>query len=421
MQNIKEQIVSLNEVLQKQLKGNQKIDLIQYIKDMEIVPGKFQASAFIVHGIERVINEQGIEEEREWIRLFDEDNLKIGKVNELKELEFAEEYIQMLEERFGGYFPELGIREDIHISFDEIIKNNKTKQQYQMTEKEIKQYTKENKKNLPKKQQEEEEKENLIDEVMKKKGIPQNRYLTVRTDSNFYQDHPELIEEEGLTFYEDKDGKIKAGYINENGEWESSKAIESSSTSMYNVIDMGQDGEPVEKIVPYQVMDTNGLDTDNDVRDVKIVATIEQGYLSIKEARQGQNGDWSAHEIEVRGRKYNDYEINEATSMDTGKADPDKHTDSYEKLEDTSIAEDGIQYSEMELIEHADEIIEKFQKQGYSREEAINIFNYMIGDKKLTENQAKERVEKEREQRRQREEAEERTPWGDAESRDRRY
>lgn len=417
IENIKEKIVALYEIWNSELKDNQKINSIQYIEDMELVPERFQTTAFVVKGIEEIINEQGKKEKRDWIELYDEDNIKIGKINEFGELEFEKDYIEILKERFGEYFPKLGIQEDTHILFEEIIEKNQTKQQYRMTEKAIEQYLKKHKEMS---HEEQKNKENVVREMMEKNGIPQNRYLTVREDSNFYKDHPGLAKE-GLTFYEDKDGKIKAGYINENGEWEDSQSIEPSKTQTYTIVDMGKDGEQVEEVVPYQIMDTKGLNTDGDVRDVKIIVTIEQGYLSVKEARQGQNGKWSAHEIEVQGRDYNEPEINEATSMETGEADPDKHTDAYEKLENTSVAEDGIQYSEMELVEHADEMIAKFQKQGYSKEEAIDIFNYMIGEEKLTENQAKERVEQERTQKKQKEQEEERTPWGDAERRERRY
>lgn len=414
---IEEKIVALYEIWNSELRDNQKIDSIQYIEDMELIPERFQTTTFVVKGTEEIMNEQGEKENRDWIELYDENNIKIGKINKFGELEFQKDYIEILKERFGEYFSKLGIQEDTRIPFKEIMEKNQTKQQHRMTEKKIKQYLKKSKEVL---QGEQDDKENVVKEIMEKRGIPQNRYLTVREDSNFYKDHPELTKE-GLTFYEDKDGIIKVGYINENGEWEDSQFIEPSRTQTYTIVDIGKDGSQVEEIVPYQVMDTKGLNTDGDVRDVKIIVTIEQGYLSVKEARQGQNGKWSAHEIEVQGRDYNEHEINEVTSMETGEADPDKHTDAYEKLENTNIEEDGIQYNEMELVEHADEIIKKFQKQGYSKEEAIDIFNYMIGEEKLTENQAKERVEKERTQEKQEEQEEERTPWGDAERRERRY
>lgn len=43
-------------------------------------------------------------------------------------------------------------------------------------------------------------------------------------------------------------------------------------------------------------------------------------------------------------------------------------------------------------MQHSEEIIEEFIKDGYQRKEAVEIFNYMIGEEVLTEKEAKERV-----------------------------
>lgn len=77
-------------------------------------------------------------------------------------------------------------------------------------------------------------------------------------------------------------------------------------------------------------------------------------------------------------------------------------------------------------MQHSEEIIEEFIKDGYQRKEAVEIFNYMIGEEVLTEKEAKERVNeniKEREKIQEKEQKrddddEGRTPWGDAEARD---
>lgn len=80
----------------------------------------------------------------------------------------------------------------------------------------------------------------------------------------------------------------------------------------------------------------------------------------------------------------------------------------------------------MHLMQHSEEIIEEFIKDGYQRKEAVEIFNYMIGEEVLTEKEAKERVnenikerEKIQEKDQERDDDDEgRTPWGDAEARD---
>ena len=81
----------------------------------------------------------------------------------------------------------------------------------------------------------------------------------------------------------------------------------------------------------------------------------------------------------------------------------------------------------MYLIQHADEIIDEFIEEGYQRKEALQIFDYMIGEEKLTEGQAKQRVNKEigdnnknietENTREEIDDDEGRTPWGDAQMR----
>lgn len=263
--------------------------------------------------------------------------------------------------------------------------------------------------------------------IAKKKGIPENNVLIVRDNSNFYKDHPEV--ERDLIFSRDKDGLVKAEYIDENGELQPSKYIMPSTTGIrQETVSIGSDGNPVTKESPQQVMQTRNLTgRDQDIKDVRINIKFDTyGYLDIEEARQGKKGEWAAHDIEVRGRDYNSSQVNEKTSIRTGVADPDRETGTYSSVEKTGLIQDGVQYDEMHLMQHSEEIIEEFIKDGYQRKEAVEIFNYMIGEEVLTEKEAKERVNeniKEREKIQEKEQErddddEGRTPWGDAEARD---
>ncbi len=163
-------------------------------------------------------------------------------------------------------------------------------------------------------------------------------------------------------------------------------------------VSIGNDGNPVTKNVPYQVMKTKGLNNiDKDIRDIRININIDSyGYLDIEEARQGRNGEWLSHDIEVKGRDYNSRAVNETTSIRSREADPDKQTEAYEKAKENEFAvEDGIQYDEMFLAEHAEEIVQSLIDEGYQKPEAVDIFNYMIGEENLSLEEAKERVNKE--------------------------
>ena len=273
------------------------------------------------------------------------------------------------------------------------------------------------------------EDEKQQEQIAKQKGIPTHSVLFVRENSNFYKDHPEL--EKNLYFYRDNDGVVKAEYIDSNGKSQPSKYIEPSQTALrQETISLGDDGNPVTREVPYQVMKTKGLNNiDKDIRDIRINVKIDTyGYLDIEEARQGRNGEWLSHDVEVKGRNYNSNAVNQTTSIRSRNADPDKQTEDFEKAEENEEAfKDGIQYDEMYLMRNSDVIMQELIDKGYQKEEAIKIFNYMIGEENLTMSEAEERVNEEiKEQNRdenekegsEREESEEqsegRTPGDDA-------
>lgn len=354
--------------------------------------------------------------------IYDEESRLIAIIDEQGKIHFSEEY---LEEKRGiseEYFRTLNLQ-DISTKLPEKTREDSLT----MTKEELDQKREENELERNEKQEEGKKEQQIAEQ----KGIKQNDVLIVRENGNLYDDHPYL--EPNLYFYKDNDGIVRAEYIDENGNSQVSKYFEPSQTSLREeTVSMGSDGNPVKREVPYQVMQTKGLaNTDKDIRDVRFNVNIDTyGYLEISEARQGKNGEWVSHDIEVRGRDYNSYALNKETSIETRKADPDKQTDAFGKTEDTGLVQDGIQYDEMYLMQHADEIIEEFIKEGYQRDEAIEIFNLMIGEETLTEEQAKEKVnqqineEREKDAQRESEEHEEdeqRTQGGDALARRNRY
>ena len=348
----------------------------------------------------------------------------IATVDEKGKIQFTSEYIENLRDEYKEFFKLLKL-EEAEFELPEGLKEEELLLEHEELKQEVeKKEQKDKKDEKVEDEQEEEKQEEGVEEqeIAIKKGIPVNNVLIVRDNSNLYKDHPEI--ERGLIFSRDNDGKVKAEYIDENGDLQPSKYIQPSNTSIrQETISMGRDGNPMTRETPQQVMRTQNLTRrDPDVRDVRMNVKFDQyGYLDIEEARQGRNGEWAAHDIEVRGRDYNSAEVNEATSMKTGVADPDKETSSYEAVENMGKPQDEIQYDRTYLMQHSDEIIESFIEQGYQKNEAVAIFNYMIGEEELTEKQAKDRVNddiKEVKQEERTEEEEERTPWGDAEARD---
>ncbi len=370
-------------------------------------------------------------------------NTLIATVDEQGKLHFMPEYIENLKQ-IDERFVQLLQLEDLDFKLpEELEKEDKvlTRQERQhiasKNEKMIEDDNKMKGKNTEssgKSEQKDEEKtpeEEQKEEIAKAKKIPSHSILMIKTDSNLYKDHPNL--EPNLYFYRDNQGVVRAEYIDSNGQSKPSKYFEPSSTSLrQETVSIGDNGSPVTKEVPYQVMKTKGLNNvDKDIRDIRINIKIDTyGYLDIEEARQGKNGEWLAHDIEVRGREYNSHAVNATTSIRTRRSDPDRQTEAYEKAEETGLKEDGIEYSEMYLIQHPSEFIESLMEEGYQKPEAIQIFDYIVGEEALSIEESKEKVNEEiaqgkfkKEEQKQKSEAQQgdeeegRTPWGDAEDR----
>ena len=372
----------------------------------DIYSARFIENDVFVTKLNRENGKKGAEEVYE---IYNKDGDLVATVDKAGKIHFSPEYIEKLRQEYQEYFEMLNLDNAVLELPEEIKERNITLQP-------------EEQEKLDPQEENQEQKA-----IAKKKGIPENNVLIVRDNSNFYKDHPEV--ERDLIFSRDKDGLVKAEYIDENGELQPSKYIMPSTTGIrQETVSIGSDGNPVTKESPQQVMQTRNLTgRDQDIKDVRINIKFDTyGYLDIEEARQGKKGEWAAHDIEVRGRDYNSSQVNEKTSIRTGVADPDRETGTYSSVEKTGLIQDGVQYDEMHLMQHSEEIIEEFIKDGYQRKEAVEIFNYMIGEEVLTKKEAKERVNeniKEREKIQEKEQErddddEGRTPWGDAEARD---
>ena len=428
---IKEAMANIyTQIAEREDKSTQ-ISNITYYKELAFDSARFIENDVFVTKLNRENGKKGAEEVYE---IYNKDGDLVATVDKAGKIHFSPEYIEKLRQEYQEYFEMLNLDNSVLELPEEIKERNITLQPEEL-EKEIQKKKEKGKEDEEKAEEEEEEQEQEKEKldpqeenqeqkaIAKKKGIPENNVLIVRDNSNFYKDHPEV--ERDLIFSRDKDGLVKAEYIDENGELQPSKYIMPSTTGIrQETVSIGSDGNPVTKESPQQVMQTRNLTgRDQDVRDVRINIKFDiYGYLYLEEARQGNEGEWTSQAIEVKGRPTNSSQVNEITSIRTGVADPDRETGMYSSVEKTGLIQDGVQYDEMHFMQHSEEIIEKFIKDGYQRKEAVEIFNYMIGEEVLTENEAKARVNeniKEREKEQERDDDDEgRTPWGDAEARD---
>ena len=431
-QEILEKMVAIGELIeQNKTSEEMQVGTINYYKDFAFQGSNLAETDIFVAKIENTQDNTNTYE----IYSGKTNNL-IATVDEKGKLHFMPEYIESLKQ-IDPRLVEILNLEDLDFELpQELTKEDRVLTREERThilaERQLKSPEKDDEK-LAKEENEQSEKspeEEQQEEIAKAKKVPSHNVLVIKENSNLYKDHPEL--EPNLYFYRDNEGVVRAEYIDSNGEPQPSKYFEPSSTSLrQETVSLGDDGNPVTKEVPYQVMRTKGLNNiDKDIRDVRISVNIDSyGYLELEESRQGRNGEWLSHDIEVKGRDYNSHAVNATTSIYTRKADPDKQTEAYEQVEDTGLEEDGIQYSEMYLIEHADILIEELIREGYTKPEAVKIFDYMIGEEALTMDESKERVNKEiknkqkqkskKEVRKAEQEIDEgRTPWGDAEARE---
>ena len=373
LQEILLKMEEIKEIVLKQIEENQKIKDIKYSDDLQLGQVGIEGAYTAEIESEEISKETGEKLRKVIYKVYGEDHTQIANIDEKGNVEFTDEYLNKLKE------------------INERQLNSIQTRGVQLEEKKP-----EGKNEISYKEEKRKEDENRqIEEIAKQKNIPKNNVLKVRTDSNLYKNHPELEEEPNLYFYRDEDGKIKAEYIDEKGIHPSKYFEESTTALSEQTVDLGQDGNPVKKKVPYQTMKTNLNGNDEDIKAVRINIEIVQGYLIVKESRLGKNGKWESHEIEVMGRDYNSKEINDVTSTRIGgEADPSRTTDAYEKVEETSMSNDGVQMEEMQ--EYRESLINKFIDEGYNREEATKIYNYMIEKGwNLTEEQAKDKVNEE--------------------------
>lgn len=373
LQEILLKMEEIKEIVLKQIEENQKIKDIKYSDDLQLGQVGIEGAYTAEIESEEISKETGEKLRKVIYKVYGEDHTQIANIDEKGNVEFTDEYLNKLKE------------------INERQLNSIQTRGVQLEEKKP-----EGKNEISYKEEKRKEDENRqIEEIAKQKNIPKNNVLKVRTDSNLYKNHPELKEEPNLYFYRDEDGKIKAEYIDEKGIHPSKYFEESTTALSEQTVDLGQDGNPVKKEVPYQTMKTNLNGNDEDIKAVRINIEIVQGYLIVKESRLGKNGKWESHEIEVMGRDYNSKEVNDVTSTRLGgEADPSRVTNMFEKVEQTSLADDGIQMEEMQG--YRENLINKFVNEGYNREEATRIYEYMVNeDRKLTEEQAKEKVNEE--------------------------
>lgn len=265
------------------------------------------------------------------------------------------------------------------------------------------------------KREEEKDEDEKTEEIARTKNIPAKNIYRIRPDSQFFKNYPMV--DKSTYFYRDNDGKMKAEYVDKNGRTVPSPYFKDSTTRLTDpVISVGTDGQNVKSQRPYQSIQTNGLNRQYGVRDVRISIYFDGGYINMEESRLGNDGKWVGYGIERTGRDYNSKQVN-AMSDTTRKEDKSELVSgSFKKVEDTGFKEDGITMDELSPKKTLDRLMDE----GYNKNEAARIINYMIGPEKMGEDKAKEIVNQEIEleaQEKAKDDSDQKGPWDNARDR----
>lgn len=261
------------------------------------------------------------------------------------------------------------------------------------------------------KDEEEEEKsdDEKTKEIAEKKHIPEKNVYRIRPDSQFFKNYPMV--DKSTYFYRDNDGKMKAEYVDKNGRTQPSPFFKDSTTRLTDpVVSVGNDGKDVKDQRPYQSMQTEGLNRQYGVRDVRMSIYIEGGYINIEESRLGDDGKWVGYGLERTGRDYNSKQVNNASDTKRKEDNSEAISRSYGVVADSGFKENGITMDELD----PKKTFERLMDEGYNKNESARIINYMIGPDKMGEDAAKEKVNQEIEaeqERKYRADDSQKTPW----------
>lgn len=211
------------------------------------------------------------------------------------------------------------------------------------------------KENKDSEKEEKDDVEDQKDEIADELGVDAKKIYPIRKDSQFYENHLGMFPGKNLFFYEDKEGKICVGTLDEKGKpiRDDVNFTNSEVAQMRPIIRMGDGREDVKKEIPLQTIGINNPargDGDKDVQDRYIaVFKDENGYLEFEEVEQPRKeGDQPISErIEIGGRDRNTEAANELSENSTSNLTPSEKVKNYEDVQKSSKGEDGVQLDEV--------------------------------------------------------------------------
>lgn len=324
-----------------------------------------------------------------------------GKLIPNKELLNDDKYSDDDKRKLGDLINLLGLEKD-NVDFEKLQEQlkelePKTKEELEQEREEeknkdsIKDEEKEdNEQDKEEKDAEDIEKEQEQKTLAKKKGIQPQNICKIRRDSQFYKNYPN-IPKTAFFYLDDKD-RIHAEYIDENGEFQELQGFEEIKDRTA-VTRLGNDGQDIKEEIPYKVMTAQGLeDKNHNTQDIRIAMYKDQyGYLKIETIHQGRNGEWEGKNIDIHGTDRNTNRMNNLIDEKNRTPNTGKIAERQEELKTSGYTQDGLSLDEFSKNRKIDE----YMRDGYTFEEANKIYNYVVGEMELREDDAKVKVAEE--------------------------
>lgn len=318
----------------------------------------------------------------------DEDKKKLGDMLNLLGLEKDNVDIEKLQEQL----------KEIEPKTKEEIEQEREKQKEKDSIKDEEQEQTDEEKDDDEKDLGDAEQEKEQEVLAKKKGIKVSNLCKIRRDSQFYKNYPNIPKT--AYFYLDSKDRIHAEYLDKDGQAQKLPGFEEIKDRT-EVTRLGNDGQNVREEIPYRVMTAKGLeDKNHNTQDIRIAMYKDQyGYLKIETIHQGRNGEWEGKNIDIHGTDRNTERMNNLIDEKNKTPQTGVLAKRQEELKTSGYSQDGLSLDEFSKQRK----INEYMEDGYTFEESNKIYDYVVGELQLTEEDAKLKVNEESEHTKQEE------------------
>lgn len=318
----------------------------------------------------------------------DEDKKKLGDMLNLLGLEKDNVDIEKLQEQL----------KEIEPKTKEEIEQEREKQKEKDSIKDEEQEQTDEEKDDDEKDLGDAEQEKEQEVLAKKKGIKVSNLCKIRRDSQFYKNYPNIPKT--AYFYLDSKDRIHAEYLDKDGQAQKLPGFEEIKDRT-EVTRLGNDGQNVREEIPYRVMTAKGLeDKNHNTQDIRIAMYKDQyGYLKIETIHQGRNGEWEGKNIDIHGTDRNTERMNNLIDEKNKTPQTGALAKRQEELKTSGYSQDGLSLDEFSKQRK----INEYMEDGYTFEESNKIYDYVVGELQLTEEDAKLKVNEESEHTKQEE------------------